>query len=73
MTNDKLINNLERLKVDNTNVIVLLTFQGYLVNTKKLIKLNYNVILTNISKHLVPVCDESIELANSFYNNIIVL
>lgn len=73
MNNDKIINDLEKFKVDSTNTIITLIFQGYLVNNKKLTKLNYNTILTNVVKHLVPVCNESVEFINSFYNNIIIL
>lgn len=73
MNNDKLIDSLERFKVNSVNTIITLTFQGYLVNTKKLTKLNYNTILTNIVRHLSPVCDESVELIDSFYNNLIIL
>ena len=73
MTNDKIIDNLGKFEVNSVNTIITLTFQGYLVNTKKLTKLNYTNILTSAAKHLAPVCDESVELINNFYNNLVVL
>lgn len=73
MNNTNIINNLDRDKIAMGKTIVVLTYQGYLVNKVKYKKLFVNNLLTQLFNNFDLLSVKQQEKANLMYDKYITL